>query len=151
VLWHGWVDQHNSPQSTLLYYDRLRQVMGPAAVDRFAKLYMFPGVAHCGGGVGPNTFDVLTPVMAWVESGRQPNRIVAANPTRTRPVFPYPTVARYDGSGSIDEAANFVAYTPRTPVRNDADWVGQRLYSSGYQTWPTVTERQGVDRLEMEP
>jgi hypothetical protein len=138
VLWHGWNDQHISPQSTLLYYDSLRQTMGAAAVDRFAKLYMLPGVAHCGGGEGPNTFDVLTPVMAWVESGRQPNRIVAASATRTRPVFPYPTVARYDGSGSIDDAANFVAYTTRKPVRNDAGWAGQRLYSAGYQTWPRV-------------
>jgi hypothetical protein len=68
--------------------------MGGGAVDGFAKLYLFPGMAHCGGGEGPNTFDVLTPVMAWVESGHRPGRIVASNVdasgavTRTRPVFP---------------------------------------------------------------
>jgi Tannase and feruloyl esterase len=141
LLWHGWNDQHISPQSTLAYYDALRATMGGGTVDRFAKLYLFPGVAHCGGGEGPNTFDILTPVMAWVESGRQPARIVASNVvngavTRTRPVFPYPAVARYDGTGSVDDAANFVAATPSRPVRNDNNWVGQALYSHGYQTWP---------------
>ncbi|WP_411147116.1 tannase/feruloyl esterase family alpha/beta hydrolase [Streptomyces sp. A30] len=64
LLWHGWNDQHISPQSTLAYYDAMRTTMGARAVDRFAKLYLFPGVAHCSGGEGPNTFDALTPVMA---------------------------------------------------------------------------------------
>jgi feruloyl esterase len=119
----------------------MRRTMGDRAVDRFAKLYLFPGVAHCGGGEGPNTFDVLTPVMAWVESGRSPDRIVAMRTdngtvTRTRPVFPYPTVARYDGSGSTDDAANFVPYTPRREPGPDYRWVGEPLFSHGYQTWP---------------
>jgi hypothetical protein len=138
LLWHGWNDQHISPQSTLLYYDAMRRVMGN--VDRFAKLYLFPGTAHCGGGEGPNTYDVLTPVMAWVESGREPARITATRTGRTRPVFPYPTVARYDGSGSIDDAANFRPFTPRNPVRNDDEWVGKALYSHGYQTWPRAVD-----------
>ncbi|GAA2533384.1 tannase/feruloyl esterase family alpha/beta hydrolase [Winogradskya humida] len=145
LLWHGWNDQHISPQGTMDYYDTMRTTMGAATVDRFAKLYLFPGVAHCGGGEGPNTFDILTPVMAWTESGRKPTRIVASNiaggaVTRTRPVFPYPAVARYDGTGSIDDAANFVAYTPENPVRNDYRWVGQALYSHGYQTWPKAVD-----------
>ena len=138
LLWHGWNDQHIAPRNTLLYYDALRRTMGARTVDRFAKLYLFPGMAHCGGGGGPDTFDVLTPVMAWVESGTQPGRLVAADTTRTRPVYPYPTVARYDGTGSIDDAANFVPHTPHDTIRNDADWVGQRLFSHGYQTWPRV-------------
>lgn len=135
LLWHGWNDQHISPQNTLLYYDALRRTMGGTTVDRFARLYLFPGMAHCGGGAGPNTVDVLTPVMAWVEHGTQPGRITAGNATRTRPVYPYPTVARYDGTGSIDDAANFAPYTPKA-VRNDDNWVGQRLFSHGYQTTP---------------
>ena len=153
LLWHGWNDQHISPQSTLAYYDAVRRTMGERAVDRFAKLYLFPGVAHCGGGEGPNTFDVLTPVMAWVESGRQPGRITAANAAgRTRPVFPYPAVARYDGSGSVDDAANFVSYTPRNQVRNENRWVGQVLYSHGYQTWPRAVDRKlvlGTPRMSL--
>ncbi|TDV48806.1 tannase/feruloyl esterase family alpha/beta hydrolase [Actinophytocola oryzae] len=136
LLWHGWNDQHISPQNTLLYYDAMRRTMGARTVDRFAKLYLFPGMAHCGGGEGPGDFDVLTPVMAWVETGTAPNRIVAGNATRTRPAYPYPTVARYDGTGSIDDAANFVPHTPHTVVRDDDSWVGQGLFSHGYQTSP---------------
>jgi hypothetical protein len=151
LLWHGWNDQHISPQSTLAYYDAMRDTMGAANVDSFAKLYLFPGMAHCGGGEGPNTFDILTPVMAWVEGGRQPARIVATSVvggavTRSRPVFPYPTVARYDGTGSVDDAANFVGHTPRRPVRDDYDWVGERLYSHGYQTWPRAVDGKLVLR-----
>jgi hypothetical protein len=140
LLWHGWNDQHISPQSTLAYYDALRGTMGKQAVESFAKLYLFPGVAHCGGGEGPAVFDILTPVMAWVESGRQPGRIVASNATRTRPVYPYPAVARYDGTGSTDDAANFAAFTPAKEVPNNDVWVGQGLYSHGYQTWPRAVD-----------
>ncbi|WP_308195615.1 tannase/feruloyl esterase family alpha/beta hydrolase [Dactylosporangium sp. AC04546] len=140
ILWHGWNDQHISAQNTLVYWDTVRRTMGQRSVERFARLYLFPGMAHCGGGAGPNTFDVLTPLMSWVERGNAPGRIVAGNATRTRPVFPYPAVARYDGSGSIDDAANFVPYTPPHEVRNDAGWVGERLFSHGYQTWPRAVD-----------
>ncbi|MFG1664023.1 tannase/feruloyl esterase family alpha/beta hydrolase [Streptomyces sp. Y7] len=140
LLWHGWNDQHISPQGTLAYYDAVRRTMGAKTADRFAKLYMFPGVAHCGGGEGPNTFDVLTPVMAWAETATAPGRIIAGaltdgTVTRSRPVYPYPRVARYDGTGSIDDAANFRPYTPRTHADANAyDWLGKDLYSHGYQT-----------------
>lgn len=139
LLWHGWNDQHISPQGTLAYYDAMRKTMGRGTVDRFAKLYLLPGVAHCGGGEGPDTFDVLTPVMAWTESGEKPGKIIASKvtngaATRTRPVYPYPTVARYDGTGSINDAANFVAHTPRREPHSDYHWIGERLYSHGYQT-----------------
>jgi feruloyl esterase len=138
LLWHGWSDQHITPQSTLEYYDALRHTMSPGLVDRFAALYLFPGVAHCGGGEGPDTFDILTPVMAWVETGTRPGRIVASKVVdgvvaRTRPVFPYPTVARYAGAGSIDDEANFVPFTPRREPQSDYEWVGNFLYSHGYQ------------------
>ncbi|TMR30036.1 tannase/feruloyl esterase family alpha/beta hydrolase [Nonomuraea zeae] len=143
LLWHGWNDQHIAPRSTLAYHDALRRTMGAKAVDSFTRLYLFPGVAHCGGGEGPNTFDILTPVMAWAESGRPPGKIIASNVTggavtRTRPVYPYPAVARYDGTGSADDAANFVAATPRQEPRADYRWLGERLYSHGYQTWCTA-------------
>lgn len=151
LLWHGWNDQHISPEGTLAYYDAMRKTMGRKAVDTFTKLYLFPGVAHCGGGEGPNGFDILTPVMAWVESGREPGKIIASNVangavTRTRPVYPYPTVARYDGTGSIDDAANFVAHTPRQESRSDYHWLGERLYSHGYQTWCTAVGTKLVCR-----
>ncbi|MFI5893332.1 tannase/feruloyl esterase family alpha/beta hydrolase [Actinoplanes sp. NPDC051513] len=138
ILWHGWSDQHISPQATLNYYDAMKSTMGSRAVDSFARLYLFPGMAHCGGGVGPSTFDVLTPVMNWVEHGVAPYRIIASKVdagvvTRTRPVYPYPAVARYDGSGSTDDAANFVAYTPRSSSSVGYQWLGAPLYTHGYQ------------------
>jgi hypothetical protein len=145
LLWHGWNDQHITPQGTLEYYDAMQKTMGPKAVDSFAKFYLFPGNTHCAGSdsEGPNTFDVLTPVMAWVETDTMPDAIIASNvanniTTRTRPVFPFPTVARYVGSGSSDDATNFYAYMPRGgPGSDSADynWVGRQLYTSGYQAW----------------
>lgn len=152
LLWHGWSDQHISPQATLNYYEAMRKTMGTEAVDRFARLYLFPGLAHCSGGLGPDTFDILTPLMAWVESGAAPGKIIASKVeggavTRTRPVFPYPTVARYDGSGSVDDAASFVPFTPREEPRVGYEWVGAPLYSSGYQ----ATCRAVGTRLVCEP
>jgi hypothetical protein len=75
-----------------------------------------------------------------VESGRRPGKIVAAHSTdgavdRTRPVYPYPAVARYDGTGSTDDAANFRPYTPPRDPGPGYHWLGERLYSHGYQTW----------------
>ncbi|WP_459905178.1 tannase/feruloyl esterase family alpha/beta hydrolase [Caballeronia sp. HLA56] len=138
ILWHGLEDQHISPQSTLQYYAKMKEYMGDERVEKFAKLYLFPGVAHCGGGDGPSTFDMLTPAMAWVETGAKPGKIVASlvdttgQTTRTRPVFPYPLAARYTGSGSTDDAANFVAYNPGNTNVNP-HWVGEFLYSPGYE------------------
>jgi feruloyl esterase len=69
-------------------------------------------MGHCSGGPGPNTFDVLTALEQWVEHGVAPDQLIAAHSTggkvdRTRPLCPYPQVARYTGKGSIDDAANF--------------------------------------------
>lgn len=139
ILWHGLEDQHISPESTLEYYHEMRKLMGHERVEQFARLYLFPGVAHCGGGNGPNVFDILTPVMAWTETGTKPGKVVASivdtsgQTTRTRPVFPYPTVARYTGSGSTDDAANFVPYTPQGDPHVNLHWVGEWLYSPGYE------------------
>ena len=73
---------------------------------------MIPGMFHCGGGVGVNSFDTFTPLVEWVEKGTAPQslaaaRIVGERNVRTRPLCPYPEIAKYKGSGSIDDAANF--------------------------------------------
>jgi feruloyl esterase len=77
------------------------------------RLFMVPGMGHCGGGEGPNTFDMVTALEQWVEHGKPPEQILASHVTngasdRTRPLCPYPQLATYKGSGSIDEAANFI-------------------------------------------
>ena len=78
---------------------------------------MVPGMFHCGGGVGTSTFDVGTPLIQWVESNKAPDgitasRVVGGKVVRTRPLCAYPEVARYKGTGSTDEAANFACVRP---------------------------------------
>jgi len=132
MLWHGWADQHISPQGTLQYWEAMTGFTGNS--DAFARLYVFPGMGHCGGGLGPNTFDVLTPLMSWVETGTAPYALVANNPTSgvSRPVYPYPTVARYVGTGSTNDPANFVPYTPRRPSDIRTTNAGDYLYSPAF-------------------
>jgi feruloyl esterase len=77
------------------------------------RLFMVPGMDHCGGGEGPNVFDSVSVMEQWVEKGNPPAQIVASHTAvgqadRTRPLCTYPQVARYKGSGNIDEAASFV-------------------------------------------
>jgi hypothetical protein len=132
ILWHGWADQHISPQGTLQYWERMTQASGKT--DDFARFYLFPGMAHCGGGVGPNTFDVLTPLMSWVETGNAPYALVANNGSTgvSRPVYPYPTVARYKGGGSPNLAANFAPYTPKHKSDIKTNNAGDYLYAPGF-------------------
>jgi feruloyl esterase len=131
IVWHGWADQAIPPTGTVAYYQAVQDRMGGlTATQAFARLFMLPGMYHCGGGTGPNAFDLLTPLLNWVESGAAPDRVVASlssggQVVRTRPVFPYPLVARYGGSGSTDDAANFVAARPERPVDDHFPWLGR--------------------------
>jgi len=89
------------------------KTVGGANVKNNFRLFMAPGMAHCGGGEGPNDFDKIGSLEQWVEQGKAPDTIVASHSKsgavdRTRPLCPYPQVPTYKGSGSIDEAANFV-------------------------------------------
>ena len=81
------------------------------------RLFMAPGMGHCGGGDGPSTFDTLTALERWVEHGQAPDRVIASRSRdgavdRTRPLCPYPQIATYTGSGSTDDAENFVCALP---------------------------------------
>ncbi len=131
VLWHGWADQAIPATGTVAYYQAMQDRMGGLAeTQKFARLFMFPGVLHCGGGAAPNTFDLLTPLMNWVENKAAPTKVVASQSNsgtvvRTRPVFPYPLVARYTGSGSTDDAANFTAAKPAHPTDDHFPWLGR--------------------------
>lgn len=116
LMYFGWADPALNPLMGVGYYERVREAMGPQTSD-FFRLFMMPGVFHCTGGVGPDQADTLTPLADWVERGGAPDRIVASRRlegkvVRTRPLCPYPMVARYQGSGSIDDAANFACSTP---------------------------------------
>ena len=118
LVYHGWADQQVAPMSTINYYGNVLETMGGAAkTSEWFRVFMAPGMAHCRGGDGPNTFDALTALETWVEKGQAPAQIIASHSsagklTRTRPLCAYPMVARYDGTGSIDDAANFVCRMP---------------------------------------
>jgi feruloyl esterase len=114
LQYHGWSDPQISPLNSTQYYQRVVDALGgQARVQSSYRLFLAPGMAHCGGGEGPNDFDKVTPLEQWVEKGNAPDSIVATHSKdgkvdRTRPLCPYPQVAQFKGSGSIDDAANFV-------------------------------------------
>jgi feruloyl esterase len=80
------------------------------------RLFMVPGMGHCGGGSGPSSIDMLGAIDRWVETGKAPESLTASNPpgaaARTRPLCPHPKVAKYAGSGSTDEEKNFRCAAP---------------------------------------
>ncbi len=114
IVWHGWGDQLITAEGTVDYYNRVQQQMGGAKkTSEFIRLFMAPGVAHCGGGTGPAPGGQLEALQAWVEEGKAPETLLATRPgqngaaNRTRPLCAYPLVAKYRGSGSTDDAASF--------------------------------------------
>jgi feruloyl esterase len=116
LSYFGWADPALNPMMGVRYYEAVVTKLGPSTGD-FYRLFMVPGMLHCGGGVGVNSFDAFTPLVEWVEKGTAPGSLMAARTSegksvRTRPLCPYPEVARYKGSGSTDEAANFSCVTP---------------------------------------
>jgi feruloyl esterase len=113
IQYHGWSDPQISPEASVQYYQRVLAALGGANNVRGSyRLFMAPGMGHCGGGNGPNSFDMVTALEQWVEQGKAPDQIVASRSVkgvvdRTRPLCAYPQVAVYKGSGSTDDAANF--------------------------------------------
>ena len=118
VMYHGWADSDVPPEDGVRYYEAVEHTMGGSAqTTDFFRLFMVPGMGHCGGGPGPNTFDALGALDQWVEHGKAPEKIVASHiangmTDRTRPLCPYPQIAKWKGSGSIDDAANFACVDP---------------------------------------
>ena len=206
ILWHGLADPHISPLNTIAYYTAMNGVMGEIEVQKFARLYLFPGGYHCGGGEGPFHVDLMSAIMAWVERGTAPFGIVAshelggvrgpvagvpsgmpadggpgiagpptgmpgpppgisgpalpgagmppipqsgnhkgqrspaeqtANADRTRPIYPYPLTADYNGSGSVDDARNFRPGPAKPASPLALQWLGASFYRPHYELWCT--------------
>lgn len=145
LLWAGWNDPLWSEQNLVDYY---RQVIARTGRDdhghrhwepkpvgsplertrRFARLFMGPGVGHCGGGDGPNSFDTFAPLVQWVEAGQAPDKIIATKfvnnqpaqgIAQTRPLCAYPEVARWTGRGDPNSADNFVCVRPPRQGHHD--------------------------------
>ena len=115
LLYHGWADQNVAPVNTINYYQNVLRTAGKA--KEAVRLFLVPGMGHCGGGDCPNVFDAVAALEQWVEHDKPPQQIIASRmkngvANRTRPLCPYPQVAQYKGSGSTDEAANFVCQMP---------------------------------------
>jgi feruloyl esterase len=108
IHYHGWSDPDITPLNSVAYYESVRTKMGPST-DAFYRLYMVPGMQHCSGGPGATAFDMTEPLDRWVTQNQAPETIVASkqNPPRTHPLCPYPEQAKYKGTGSTDDAANY--------------------------------------------
>lgn len=119
LMYHGWADPGVPPLASVNYYKTAADTLGgEAKTSDSIRLFMVPGMGHCGGGEGPNNFNMMSAMTAWREDGHTPERILAAHRTagkvdRTRPLCAYPQVARYKGTGSIDEAENFICEVSR--------------------------------------
>lgn len=130
IMWHGWSDHALMAERTIQYYEDVVQRLGRKRAEQFTRLYLAPGMHHCAGGPGPNSFDMLTALERWVEDRVEPgpviatkfvNNVPAQGVERTRPLCPYPAQARYVGRGSIDDAANFECRTRRGGGHHDDD------------------------------
>jgi feruloyl esterase len=127
LLFHGFADPEIPTLNTIAYYERLitsqtskgrhtdaegKRQEALQRTQEFARLFLLPGVGHCGGGAGPDTFDGLSPLQQWVEQGLAPDEIVASKilngvTTSTRPICPYPALPRYRGAGNPEKASSF--------------------------------------------
>jgi feruloyl esterase len=134
ILYHGWSDAAIAPVNAINYYESVQKKMGSKDADSFVRLFMVPGMQHCGGGPGPNVFgqsgagapgdadhDIGAALEKWVEGGIAPEKMIAtkyigekaeSGVLRTRPLCAYPKIARYKGSGSTDDAASFECVLP---------------------------------------
>ncbi len=118
IMYHGWADQGIEPENSVNYYQSVVAAMGgQQKTQEFLRLFMVPGMGHCQGGAGPNTFDALTAVERWRENGTAPDKLIATHSTgnaidNTRPLCPYPQAAIYKGSGNTTDAANYTCGNP---------------------------------------
>jgi feruloyl esterase len=115
LMYHGWMDGA-SPLQSASYMDSVKKTVGVAQTENSMRLFAMPGMGHCMGGTGCDTFDKLAELDHWVESGTAPERIVASKlqggkVVRTHPLCAYPEVARYKGTGDLNDAANFDCVT----------------------------------------
>jgi len=117
IQYHGWNDQQISPYNSINYYKSVEAKLGRDEVNKSYRLFMAPGMMHCGGGDGPNQFNPMRALERWREQNVAPNELVAAHVANgvvdsTRPLCVYPQVAVYSGHRSTTEAANFSCKAP---------------------------------------
>jgi feruloyl esterase len=119
LLYHGWSDAQLAPDSSITYFRNVASRLGSDVVGSSIQLFMVPGMNHCQGGAGTDTFDRMAAITQWVEQGKAPSQIIASRVTdgkvvRTRPLCPFGQVAKWSGTGSTDDAANFACVVEST-------------------------------------
>lgn len=119
LITHGWADTTITPETTVWYYNTVLDKMGKNQSD-WMRLFMVPGMAHCGGGPGVNTFDSIGALEKWVEKGVAPDTMMGKNNagTLTRPLCPFPAAPEYKGSGDLKDAANWVCKAPAAETKS---------------------------------
>src|SRR5438132_533331 len=117
LMYHGWSDPQVNPLNSVMYYNNVMKTVGRENTATSLELFMVPGMNHCQGGPGTDTFDKVKTLEQWVEQGKKPAQIVASHLTngqvdKTRPLCSYPQVAKYKGTGDTNDAANFSCVEP---------------------------------------
>ena len=115
LMYAGWADPVVPPADTAAYYEGVLKTMGEPQTREFFRLFMAPGMGHCGGGPGPNQFDAVGALDEWVTKGTAPEMLIARHAKKgiSRPLCVYPQVARYRGSGGVEDAASFTCVNPK--------------------------------------
>jgi len=114
LLYAGWGDTGITPKNTVEYYQSVTNTMGRKDTPGFARLFMVPGMGHCRGGDGPDTFDTIGTLEKWREKGQAPMTMAAVNRNSglSRPLCAYPQYAKYKGTGALKDAANWACTAP---------------------------------------
>ena len=151
ILWAGYADPAINPVGTISYYQSVVKTMGGlSATEQFAKLYLLPGVAHCGGGQGPSSMDALTAITDWVTKGDAPSSLLTSatnssgTVTATRPVYAYPDIAVDTTGGSILSASSYTPEVSKAEQNLNVTWLGS--FRSGYETVSGWVNGQWVTR-----
>ena len=151
ILWAGYADPAINPAGTISYYQAVTQRMGGLnATEQFARLFLLPGVAHCGGGQGPSNFDALTAVTAWVTKGTAPSSLLATSTdssgkvTASLPIYAYPNIAVDTTGGPLTSAASYTPQVSNAEKNLHVTWLGS--FRSGYEQVSGWANGQWVTR-----
>jgi feruloyl esterase len=139
LMYHGWSDPHISPLNSMAYAQAVSDRMGAAAKD-VLRLFLIPGMYHCGGGDGLTSVDVLTSLMGWVEEGKAPDALVASRTDadaaagKGRTLYPFPATSTLKPGADPELPASWQPGPPiKVPAKLYQSWVGAKLFTSGYQ------------------
>lgn len=140
LVWHGLADPHITPMNAIAYYQAVRDTLGQQATDEMMRLFLIPGMYHCGRGNGLSSVDVMTPLIDWVEDRQAPQVLMAsasaeaAAAGKGRNLHPFPYLSELKPGGSIDTPTDWQrGRRIRVGDRLYEDWAGAGFFRSGFQ------------------